>query len=125
MPNPENCAQATVGNVGHLQCSYGDIGVEVFAIRDAISMSELRDLAFDYAELPPRYWQWEGMRHNVQGYSNYEAWTAEGNGIAVLGLVGQSSRSDVGHIVFVYGSQSSLDRNTDTLMSFITNIEAI
>ncbi|MFO0624099.1 MAG: hypothetical protein U0325_00665 [Polyangiales bacterium] len=127
VPDIEHCTTSEEGSVGHLACRYPEgLSVDVYGSAEAIGLAELRREAAARAPgVPQSAWQWRAIHDGQNGYRLAETWSAHGGGRTVIGLIGQSARRTMSHVVFVSGSDAALQRHQASVRLFINSIHAL
>ncbi len=125
VPDPDRCKDHDGGDEGNIHCDYGDIKVTVIALRGKVSFNKLRHKAYKHAGIASRHWKLQDKAKNENGYSQIEAWKAESRHEMALGLLGQSKRRAISHVVFIFGKKHAIKREWKSIEKFVHNINAI
>lgn len=127
VPDIQHCSAREEGSVGHLSCRYADgLSVDVYGSHEAVGLAQLRQEAAARAPgVPQSAWQWRTINDRQNGYRLAESWSAHGGGRTVIGLIGQSARRQMSHVVFVSGSDAALQRHQASVRLFINSIHAL
>lgn len=127
MPDIEHCVAAEQGDIGHIVCRYPEgLQIDVMGSPTALTLTQLRDEAGErITNVPQSAWQWRTINDAENGYRFAESWTAHGGGNTVIGLIGQSSRRTMSHIVYIHGSDAAFQRHQAQVALFINSIHAI
>ena len=125
VPDPDKCETKKRDDVAGMYCDYGDMRVVVIAYNGTLDLSELREAAYEYSEVPEKHWRKQGTERDENGYKIAEAWAASHGGDSVLGLIGQSKAQSKSHVVFIHGSDKAWKANKRAIARFIDNIYAI
>lgn len=127
VPDATHCTVSEADRVGHMLCRYpGGMELEVYATPRAMTLPELRAAAAEEADdVPASAWQWRAVAVGSNGYRIAEAWSASGGGHHVLGLIGQSARRQMSHVVFISGPDAEWARNTAAINTFIDSVHAL
>lgn len=127
VPDIQHCSTSEEGSVGHLSCRYSDgLGIDVFGSHEAVGLAQLRREAAARAPgVPQSAWQWRTINDQQNGYRLAESWSAHGGGRTVIGLIGQSARRPMSHVVFVSGPDAALQRHQASVRLFINSIHAL
>jgi len=124
VPDAKKCKSRTRGDLAGMYCDYGDMKVAAIAAKGAVSFADLRRATHKYSEIPAKYCKRISAGAG-NGYRRYEAWACTSGSQSLVGLIGQSGKRAMSHVVFIYGSHAAWKRNRRYVRAFVSSINAL
>ncbi len=123
VPDAKKCKSRTRGELAGMYCDYGDMKVVAIAAKGMVSFADLRTATHKYSEIPAKYCKRVSSSAG-HGYRRYEAWSCTSGDQSLVGLIGQSAKRSMSHVVFIHGSHAAWKRNYRHVRTFVNNIYA-
>ena len=123
VPDLKQCKMEEKGDIGHMHCTHGDIGVHVLAHEGVLSLDQLkREAAKIFDDVPYDQWTFEPAKLEGNGYKQAEAWSASASGWSVVGVAGRSSAGNLNHVAFIYGKDSAFKSHQAEIDKFVNAV---